>query len=494
MDFSSPVFLFIFLPLVLSFHLVSGRRNWITTLIVLSVFYYAWIEPVFVFPLLSIICANYAYIAVYHRNNTSIKSKKVIKSLAIIFNLLPLLICKYGNFVLHSLAGLVPALDGTAALLATIPQPLGISFFTFMNISFLLDNFRAEPSSRRNLREIMLFSLFFPKIAAGPIVQFNTFTKQLPLPKKNTWDNINYGIKRFIRGLAKKILIANVLGATVDKIFAIPVSELTFALAWFGAIAYAIQIYFDFAGYSDMAIGLGRMFGFNLGENFNYPYIATSIKDFWKRWHISLSNWFQTYIFLPTAFKSLRQFKKDTYLGIKSENWSYFLASFVTMVLCGLWHGANWTFIVWGFYHGLLLIIERAWLAKMLKKKNRLLKIILTQILVVFGWTIFRSPNLVSAFEYFKPLIGLSKGNPVLHYFPMYWDNKILITFILGLLLSFPIIDTLKGKLTNAKILKHHFVDICSRPVIAACYYILFILSAMQIAGSNYNPFIYNRF
>lgn len=491
MDFSSPLFLFLFLPLFVLLYLLIGRRYFFIFLISASLLYYAWEEPRFVLPLLLICGLAYLSSRLYHK--LSQRQSKLFASLSIVLALAPLAVTKYAFFLGTALQGLIPGLSRHLDSLAALPQPLGISFFTFSLLSFLLDSYRADEVCRYRLKDLLLYVPLFAKITAGPITSYDAFADQLEKRKFESKDLAD-GLRRFIRGLAKKVLIANTLGRTVDIIFAVPAADLTTSLAWFGAIAFTIQIYFDFAGYSDMAIGLGRMVGLELGENFNFPYLASSVKEFWKRWHISLSEWFQKYLFLPLAFSSLRRLKKDIYLGIKSENWSYFISSFATMTLCGLWHGANWTFVVWGSYYGMLLILEHAWLKKALKKKKKIYKIILTQLLVILGWVVFRAPDLAYAGSFLGAMAGLAKGDGIRYHLGLYLNSKLLLMLTLGIVLSFPILDKIKRMLQDR--IRGYNSRLCRfRPVaIDIIYLVILAVSILELASATYNPFIYARF
>jgi alginate O-acetyltransferase complex protein AlgI len=332
---------------------------------------------------------------------------------------------------------------------------------------------------------------FFPKIMMGPITLYSKFSPQLKSDFERKPDYYN-GITRFVVGLGKKVLIADSVGKISDKIFAIPSTELTSILTWLGAITYALQIYFDFSGYSDMAIGIGKILGFEIPENFNYPYVSESIKDFWKRWHITLANWLQTYLFLPVAYLVMRKIKKDKFLFIKVENIAYYTGAFITMLLCGLWHGANWTFVIWGIYYGLILIAEHAFLGKILRKKlNKRIRVLYSIIIILIGWVIFRSPDISYASEFIKAMFGFGSGENTIYYPELYLNGESFFIIITGILASFPIISFFKKKHSNIIYSKYNFVFEYTKDIILLT---LFTLSILAITAGSHNPFIYAEF
>src|SRR5438067_3043916 len=353
MVFASPLFLFLFLPLTLAayFALPRGWRNGV--LVCASIVFYAWGEARYLALVLGSVAFNWsAGIAIDRARDAALRKRRLVCAIAV--NLAALAMFKYANFAVANVNTIAPIFALAPIELDTIPLPLGISFFTFHAISYVVDVYKRNADAQRSIPTFALYILLFPQLIAGPIIRFRDIAAQLAAHDVRLAD-FAYGVRRFIFGLGKKVLIANTLGATADRIFDLPATELTMPLAWLGLICYTLQIYFDFSGYSDMAIGLMRMFGFRILENFNYPYISRSVREFWRRWHISLSNWFRDYLYIP--------------LGGNQRGARRGYANLVIVfLLCGLWHGASWPFVVWGTWHGLFLVAERAgfdaWLAR----------------------------------------------------------------------------------------------------------------------------------
>jgi alginate O-acetyltransferase complex protein AlgI len=366
-----------------------------------------------------------------------------------------------------------------------------------------VDVYRKTLPAEKNLLNFALYISLFPKLVTGPITLYQNFASQIPFKREISIDDFSYGVKRFIIGLGKKVLIADGVAKTATQVFAIPAEQQTAGLAWLGIICYTLQIYFDFSGYSDMAIGLGRMLGFKIPENFNYPYISKSIKEFWTRWHISLAMWLRNYLFLPMAYSVSRKIKKDKIFFIKAEGWAYYTGTFFTFLLCGIWHGANWTFFVWGGYYGVLLILEQAGMRKFVKKKlwwpGQLL---FCQLLVMIGWVFFRSPDLGYAFTYLRAMFGFGMGDGVMHYLDLYLNSEIVFFIIIGILGSLPIFPALKSwSEKKEELLKQKKGGLLPRLwntgySILNSVFLTFILlaSAVVLAGGTYQAFIYFRF
>lgn len=482
MEFSSLIFIFLFLPVFLLFFLALRKTTRNIFLLIASLVFYAWGEGSFVLLLLGSVVGNYLLGLAIDKTQGK-KAKKIAFILAMVFNIGMLVYFKYTLFLLENL--------GIENAPGSIHQPLGISFFTFQALSYIIDIYRQTVPNDTNPLRFGLYMTLFPKLLMGPIIPYHNLSKQIIKPEVN-YDNFAEGVKRFIIGLGKKILIADVMARVANQIFAVPAGEHTPGLAWTGIVCYTLQIFFDFAGYSDMAIGLGRMMGFKLPENFNYPYIANSIKDFWTRWHITLAHWLRDYLFLPIAYAVLRRIKQDRLLGVKAENWSYYISAFITFLICGIWHGANWTFFVWGAYYGVLLGIEHAGLRKFMKRKFRRARIPLTQLLVMIGWVFFRSPNLSYAFSYLKTMFGIQSGSGNAYYPALYLDNEVILFLIIGIIGSYPLVP---GFL---KWYRKHMEKSIYRFGYAAFYnfflILIFLLSTMVLVSGTYNPFIYFRF
>ncbi len=348
MLFSSLTFLFLFLPLILIIYYTVRieLRNYV--LLFFSLFFYAWGEPKYILLMLFSISINYIFGLLVDRWRGT-KYIKLILGLSVVFNLGLLGIFKYTNFIIENMKSF-----GLEFSIAEIRLPIGISFFTFQAMSYVIDVYRKEGKCQKNPLNLALYISFFPQLIAGPIVRYQTVAKQIEERREN-FEQFSEGTKRFIRGLGKKAILANGVGYIADQILTSDFSNLSLTGAWLGIIAYTLQIYFDFSGYSDMAIGLGKMFGFEFLENFNYPYISKSITEFWRRWHISLGSWFRDYLYIPLG-------------GNKGSKYKFYRNIFIVWLATGLWHGASWNFIFWGVFYGVLIVLERNFLLKLLEK------------------------------------------------------------------------------------------------------------------------------
>jgi alginate O-acetyltransferase complex protein AlgI len=375
---------------------------------------------------------------------------------------------------------------------------MGISFFLFSAISCLVDiRRRARTEGRPSLRLIALYVTLFPKLLNGPLITFRQFVR---LEKKwgVTAQRLLFGIRRFILGLGKKVLVADVLARTANGIFSLPAEQLDMRLSWIGLIAFTLQIYFDFSGYSDMAIGLGAVIGFDFPENFRYPYAARSIKDFWTRWHITLSQWLRDYVFLPLAYWFLRRMKKERFLAVRSEHWSYVGATALTMGLCGLWHGASWLFAVWGLYHAAFMIGEHVGWGRKLKRLWLPWQHLYAVLVVGFGWVLFRSPNLAFAASFYKALCGWGQGRGTVFFPALFIDSETVLAAAIAL----------AGSLALAPWLDHalgQYLDRQGKKMQAALHVVLASLRllylslvslfcTLYIVGGSWQPFLYMRF
>lgn len=471
MVFSSATFLFIFFPLILILNIVLPSKYRNGVLLFASLFFYAWGEPVFIVLLLVSIIMNYFCGIGIGKGREKNKGKSYL-ALAVVLNVLMLVIFKYANFLAESLS----AISGTTNNISNIPLPLGISFFTFRAISYLVDAYRDKTLVQKKIFGLALYLSFFPQLTAGPIVRYADFKDQIE-KRSITAEQISSGMRRFAIGLCKKVLIAGMIGAIADKVFAMDAAGLTTSEAWIGAVAYSLQIYFDFSAYSDMAIGLSIMFGFNTAENFNYPYIASSITDFWKRWHISLTAWFRNYVYIPLGGNREGAFR--TYVNIM-----------LVFILTGFWHGADWTFIAWGLFHGLFMVIERITGLGKEKSKVRIIGNVYTLIIVIFGFVIFRSENLAQTMGFTTAMFGkfsfrirdaLLQGSIKSPIF--------LITVASAAIACTPVIRMIRNK--SKKDLKTAAALDIAGYAISLC---LFALSLLALSMSTYNPFIYFRF
>jgi alginate O-acetyltransferase complex protein AlgI len=474
MVFASPIFLFLFLPLTLAayFAFPRGWRNGV--LLAASLAFYAWGEAAYLPLVLGSVAFNFAIGAAIGkcREADRARTRKRWLALGIVGNLCALAIFKYANFAVGNVNALAPILAITPIALAAIPLPLGISFFTFHAISYVVDVYKGNAHAERNLPRFALYILLFPQLIAGPIIRWRDIASQLPQREARIAD-FAYGVRRFVLGLGKKVLIANTLGAVADRIFAMPGSELTTSLAWLGLVCYTLQIYFDFSGYSDMAIGLMRMFGFRILENFNYPYISRSIREFWRRWHISLSNWFRDYLYIPLGGN--QRGERRAYANLV-----------IVFLLCGLWHGASWPFVLWGAWHGMFLVIERAGLDRLLRRLGPLSHAY-ALLAVMGGWVLFRCDTLAQAVGYYAALLGHAQGDSSRR--PLYevLDPFVAFTLLVGIAFATPLARTIgewRDRHANAVVLG---ADV-------AWLAVVFVLATAFLAAGTYNPFIYFRF
>ncbi len=485
MIFSSSLFLLYFLPFFLIVYYLIDRsyKNWF--LLFASILFYAWGAPKFVFVVMGSVLIDFVLI-----RQMSLKTgtgRRVLFWVSVILNLALLLYFKYMNFfvdqfhAMQLLFGLKPA-DWTK-----IALPVGISFITFQKLSYTLDVYKKQHPVFQKLQDYALYIFMFPQLLSGPIVRPGQIASQIT--DRLDQENIDYrltGFYRFIIGLAKKVLIADVLGVTVNEIFALSSTELSSGMVWIGAIAYTFQIYFDFSGYSDMAIGLARMMGFKLPENFNSPYVSQSITEFWRRWHMTLSFWFRDYIFLPLAYATSRKLPKEHYWGVRADKVIYLIATTVTFLLCGFWHGANWTFIAWGAYMGVFLIADRLILLKYLKKSGKVPSIAITFILLMIGWLIFRSESLHEAWYLIRRLFIFQGGENTIWLNPKFWTMlsiAVIFSFWGGFKKIESWVEKLYFKPGNSLMIAFSVIAI-----------LLFILSEATITSSGFSPFIYFRF
>ena len=423
MVFSNLVFLFLFLPATLFFYYLSPKAGKNYILLFVSLLFYAWGEPIYVFIMLLSICLNYMFAIFVDRGKENFQ-KKLWLVISIVVNLSILGIFKYAGFFVDNLNKWfnlgIPVPD--------IALPIGISFFTFQAMSYVIDVYRKDAMLQKSLFDLGLYISLFPQLVAGPIVRYQTVADQIR-GRVHDWTLFESGVKRFLIGLFKKVFIANPIGLVADEIFALSGGDLSTGTVWIGIFAYTLQIYFDFSGYSDMAIGLGRMFGFKFLENFNYPYIAQSVTDFWRRWHISLSSWFRDYVYIPLG-------------GNRVKTWKIYRNLFIVWTLTGFWHGASWTFMAWGFYYGILIALERAFLGKWIAKMYQPLRHVYLLLIVMIGWVFFRADNFTYSFQYIQTLFGFGEGGLIDHKTWLYLNDYFLL-FIIAMVVATPIVPWL---------------------------------------------------
>ncbi len=468
MLFSSMTFLFVFMPLVMAVYFLSKKeiRNYV--LLIASIIFYAWGEPRYLAIMIITILVNYAGAILLDKHYSS-RQRLWIVSLTIVLDLSFLFYFKYFNFVVDNINGIL----ATDFQLLDVIMPIGISFYTFQAMSYLIDVYRREVPAQKDVYKLALYIVLFPQLVAGPIVKYHDVCEQID-NRTIEFKNVIIGFKRFITGLAKKVLIANTLAEVVDKIFAQAPENLTTGVSWLGAVAYCLQLYYDFSGYSDMAIGLGLMFGFRFLENFNYPYISKSITEFWRRWHISLATWFKLYLYIPLG---------GNRKGAVRTYWNLFAVFLVT----GIWHGAAWSYVAWGIWNGIFIVIERFF--GLDKDKNdrwyvSAAKHVYAFFAIVWGMIIFRAESLSYAYEYICRMLHID----VTKHLPDYdygVNNKFAIMLIVGLICAMPVCRNL------IYIKYEHKVQ---RTLVNIWLFLLFFWSTISLAASTYNPFIYFRF
>lgn len=480
MVFSSVLFLFYFLPLVLLCYFILGRSNTIRNLILLgfSLSFYAWGEGHYTLILLISILANYLFgrFIASHKN-----SQNTWLFISVIFNLGMLGFFKYANFLVDNLNLVLLSLGRETILIAPIHLPIGISFFTFQALSYVVDVYRGKTNVQTNILNLGLYIALFPQLIAGPIVRYTDIAHQL-LGRILKRENIALGVQRFAIGLAKKVMIADQMSLIVDSIFAQSPSDLSTPVAWLGIITYVLQILFDFSGYSDMAIGLGRVFGFTFLENFNYPYIAQSVRDFWRRWHISLSTWFRDYAYIPLGGN--RQGVGRTYLNL-----------YIVFFLTGLWHGASWNFVIWGLWHGTFLVIERLGFDSLLNRIWQPLRHIYLLLVVLVGWVIFRVETMPQALAYIRQMFIWSSGNGNFT-IPIIMNDKLWLLMLLGFILSTPVFQFVYRYLRKRWLIEQNpYLENVWLPFAGFVVTVLLMLiSIITLVGSVNSPFIYFRF
>lgn len=461
MVFSSVIFLFVFLPVVLVFYYLLHEKYRNIWLFFASLFFYSWGEPKNILLMIISIAANYlfSYSINFSRSKKIISNSILVVSVA--FNLGMLFVFKYVDFFIKN----INVLFSLEIPLKKIALPIGISFFTFQSMSYVIDVWRGTAKIQKNILNLGLYISFFPQLIAGPIVRYSDIEKQL-LNRVCDVQKFYDGTLRFMIGFSKKILIADQLAQTVDTVF--KQGGISAPSAWLGVIAYALQIYFDFSGYSDMAIGLGKLFGFNFNENFNYPYISKSIREFWRRWHISLSTWFRDYVYIPMG-------------GSRCGASRAYFNLFFVFLLTGMWHGASWNFVVWGIYYAVFLIFERVWFGKVLEKMPRVLQHLYTLTVVLCGWIFFQATDIKSAVAFIGKLFTVTETM----WIDFIWiiDRRIIFCLICGIIFSMPISSWIVKKLGNKLAIMYDVFVLC-----------IFIVAIAFLFGSGFSPFLYFRF
>jgi alginate O-acetyltransferase complex protein AlgI len=487
MDFTTPTFLFLFLPLCLCLYWVTGPRFRAIFLLCASLFYYAWGEGRYVLVLCLAIGANYLLTQVMDRCQQASRRLAVLY-VTIAFNLAALFAFKYPDLT----NWLAVRVGVDLSSLAPLHLPLGISFFTFQAIAYAIDVHHSQFAPSRNPLRLALFLSLFPKISAGPIIRYDEVDAALAGPTVSL-DACAYGAKRFIVGMGKKLIIADTLAKTVDQIFVIPAGDLTAPVAWLGIICYTLQLYFDFSGYSDMAIGLGRMLGFSFRENFDYPYISKSLTEFWRRWHISLSTWFRDYLYTPLVYSLMTdKVRQKMALGKYKTNYRSLFCIIVVFTLCGWWHGSTWNFVIWGLLHGLILAAEGWKLGKLLKRAPAAVSHTYALLVIMICWVFFRNPTLIGALSYLAALGGFGSGSGVNYSAPLYLNSELSVVLVLAVLAAMPSARYVRDLFSAA--LPAISPSWPAKAIETGAVTVIFLVSLLSVANSTYKPFIYFRF
>ena len=463
MIFASITFLYYFLPLFLILYFIVPKKYKNIVLLIFSFIFYFYGEPKYI--LLMIIEVLFSYYM-----TLSLEKNKSRSLLAVIvsFHLLLLCVFKYFNFIIDN----INTIFSSNISLLNIVLPIGISFYTFQIISYEVDVYRGKVKASKSLIEYMTYVFLFPQLIAGPIVRYESVNKELK-SRKISFEDFSYGVNRFVIGLFKKVVIANNIGELCNTL--VGSTEVSVLLYWILGIGYMLQIYFDFSGYSDIAIGIGRMIGFKFPENFDYPYIADSVTNFWRRWHMTLSGWFKDYVYIPLG-------------GNRVSTLKHIRNIFIVWMLTGLWHGASWNFIIWGLYFGVILIIEKYFLNKILEKLPKVTRVIYTSFIVMISFIIFSSDDLNSALTIIKGLFSF-KSLSLYNDFILYYIRSYSVILIIGIIFSTPLIKNIIEKFRSKKVL-NNIINILEIIVILL---ILLVITSMLI-DSSYNPFLYFRF
>ncbi|HEU4716914.1 MAG TPA: MBOAT family protein [Bacteroidia bacterium] len=481
MVFSSSIFLTYFLPIVLLVYFLLPKKARNTFLLFASMVFYGWKAPRFIFVILATTLLDFFLVNEMWKSDVKLR-RRLFLTLSVGVNLGMLVYFKYSGFFVDNINSLIGVFGGNAIKWSKVVLPIGISFYTFESITYVVDVYRKIHAPQKKFTSYLLYIIFFPKLVAGPIIRYHEIADQLE-ERNETNERRITGFIRFCTGLGKKVLIANYLGLTADYVYGpmdnaaagLDPHSLTLSLSWAAALAYTFQIYFDFSGYSDMAIGLARMFGFDIPENFNQPYLSESITDFWRRWHITLGAWMKNYLYIPLG-------------GNRSGPVRVYLNLFIVFLISGLWHGGAWNFIVWGCWHGFFLVIERLFLLKLYEKLWRPLRILVTFFIVLIGWVFFRVENIERAFRYVEALFVHGSGK---NYYQ--GDTQTLFFFALAAFFSFFSFFGFSAKWCR-EWFAGGFTKTWKLSAALLTSLLLLFISMSYLTVANFNPFIYFRF
>jgi alginate O-acetyltransferase complex protein AlgI len=482
--FTEPAFLFLFLPLLLALYFLprgavhAVYANWL--LLLASVLFYARGGGSFTLLMLGSIAFNYVIAIAIDRSRETPAARRLL-ALAVAVNLAVLGVFKYANFFVDNTNALLGMLRASPISVPRVLLPIGISFFTFHALSYVIDVYRRDAVAQKSPVHAALYLLLFPQLIAGPIIRYRDIADQLA-SRVVGLEDFAAGVRRFVIGLAKKLLVANIVAVPADKIFAMPAAELSAAHAWLGVACYTLQIYFDFSGYSDMAIGLGRMFGFRFPENFRYPYVSETVQEFWRRWHISLSTWFRDYLYVPLG-------------GNRVPPARVYGNLVIVFFLCGLWHGASWSFVVWGLFHGTFLVLERLGLAGRVSRAWKPLRHLYLLAVVMVGWVFFRADTLSGAFAFLEAMVGFGAAAPTPFAVTWYLTPELCLALAAGVIGAMPLAPMLarwRDRTLEATMAPAFALGVAAGNT--AILALLLAASMMQVAARTYNPFIYFRF
>ncbi len=460
MVFSSIPFLFFFLPLFLVLYFLVPKKLKNLVLLIFSLIFYAWGEPIYIILMLFSSLVDYINGLLLNKFKSSKLKKRLVLIFSIVVNLLLLSVFKYSGFIITTINDIL----GTSISNPNLPLPIGISFYTFQTMSYSIDVYMGRVKYEKNFLNFFVYVSMFPQLIAGPIVRYEDISRELS-NRTVTFEGYKSGFVRFLRGLFKKVLLANNMGLLWSIISSYDISNISVLTSWLGIIAYSFQIYFDFSGYSDMAIGIGKMLGFNYPENFNYPYISKSITEFWRRWHMSLSTWFKDYVYIPLG-------------GNRCSKIKHIRNILIVWLLTGLWHGSNWNFIIWGLYFGIILLLEKFIYGRVLEKLPKVFRHIYALLLIIIGWLIFAFEDVNIIKTYLLSMFGLN-GNLVLDSNFIFYTINNLVFLSACIIFSIPI-----------KFKSNKFISI----ITTITYIILFILVVAFLVSDTYNPFLYFRF
>ncbi len=474
MVFSSALFLVFFFPILLATYYLTPNRFKNIVLLIFSIFFYAWGAPKFIFVLLGTTFIDF-HVVKYMDSIVDKRRRRIFLLIPLLINVGLLFYFKYANFFIDNVNDMVESFGGKPVPLLNVIMPIGISFYTFETLTYVVDVYRKVHKPLDHFWNYQLYIILFPKLIAGPIIRYHDISDQITERfQTETIDEKLTGFLRFCLGLGKKVLIANAMGEYADAMFAMPLDTLSSGTTWLGMLAYTFQIYFDFSGYSDMAIGIGLMLGFRFPENFNNPYTSQSISEFWRRWHMTLGSWMRNYLYIPLGGN--RVSKTRLYFNL----WLVFLLS-------GLWHGASWTFIAWGAYHGFFLILDRLFLEKVLQKSGKIVAIPITFLLTVIGWVLFRSDTMDQALTIWRNLFSFDFSVSY-HLLEIRLFVVIVVAIFFSFFTSFKITQSIQAYVYGTK------KSVIAHGGFILLAFIIFFISLGNILTSDYNPFIYFRF